>query len=334
MAQHKVKCWLLLNVVISKCAFIFQLFACKPETLLFWWDSLFDLDFDFYNFNCVHSLHPYSDVFSSESLHKNSQTGRQVLWKVKNWLLLNVVISECVVIFQLLACKEETLVVWWNSLLVLDFGFHFFDCVPDPNLKSNGFPSESLHKNHSGLAQHKVKSWLCLNVVISKCVVILQLLACINETLLAWWDSFLIVELGFQIFNCVTDLKLESDDFPSESLHKDLNTTTKLQLKAKGRLLLDVVIREGVAIFQVRIIKEEMLLVWWDSLVVLDFGFYVFNCVTSLNHESDGFSWDTLHKDWTQAQHKVKCCLFRNVVVSKCAAILQLLACINETLLV
>ena len=59
----------------------------------------------------------------------------------------------------------------------------------------------------------------------------------------------------------------------------------KLQLKAKGGLFLYVVVRKCAAIFQLLPCKEETLLVWWDSLPVLDFDFYnnYFNCVTVLN---------------------------------------------------
>ena len=96
----------------------------------------------------------------------------------------------------------------------------------------------------------------------------------------------------------------------------------KLQLKAKGGFILDFVIREGVAIFQLFACKKETLLVWWDSLLVLDFGFYNFNYVTSLNLESECFSHDSLHKDLhttRRAHHKVKSglILINNTVVSR-----------------
>jgi len=38
---------------------------------------------------------------------------------MKGRLLLNVVVTEGATIFQLLAGKDQTLLVWWNALLVL-----------------------------------------------------------------------------------------------------------------------------------------------------------------------------------------------------------------------
>ena len=92
-------------------------------------------------------------------------------------------------------------------------------------------------------AQHEVKSWLPLYVVISECAAIFQPLACKDEALLVWWDSLFVLDFGSYIFNRVTSLNFESDGFTSVSLHEDMHTTTKLQLKAKGGLFLDVVVR-------------------------------------------------------------------------------------------
>ena len=49
----------------------------------------------------------------------------------------------------MLPCKEETLLVWWDSLFVLDFVFYILNCVTCPNPKSDGFTrlSVSLHNS-------------------------------------------------------------------------------------------------------------------------------------------------------------------------------------------
>jgi len=62
--------------------------------------------------------------------------------------------------------------------------------------------------------------------------------------------------------------------------------------------MLDVVVREGAAIFQLLAFKDEALLVWWDSgLFELDFCLYVFDCFSILNIEGDRFAKECLHKD-------------------------------------
>ena len=65
----------------------------------------------------------------------------------------------------------------------------------------------------------------------------------------------------------------------------------------KGWLLLDVVVRERTTIFQLLASEDEALLVGWNSFFVLDFGLHIFNGVTRLHLEGDGFSSESLHED-------------------------------------
>ena len=62
-------------------------------------------------------------------------------------LLLDVVVSKGVSILELLAGKDETLLVRRNSLLVLDLCLHSVDAVRRLNLKSDGLASEGLDKD-------------------------------------------------------------------------------------------------------------------------------------------------------------------------------------------
>lgn len=47
-----------------------------------------------------------------------------------------------------------------------------------------------------------------------------------------------------------------------------LGTTTQAEHKVEGRLLLDVVVREGAAILQLLTSEDQTLLVWGDTLLV------------------------------------------------------------------
>merc|ERR1719251_716495 len=40
-------------------------------------------------------------------------------YQVQRRLLLDVVVAQCAAILELLSCKDQTLLVWWNTLLVL-----------------------------------------------------------------------------------------------------------------------------------------------------------------------------------------------------------------------
>jgi len=76
--------------------------------------------------------------------------------KVKGGLLLDVVVLEGAAILELLACEDETLLVWWDSFLVLDLGLHGIDGVAGLNLEGDGLPGKGLHKNLS--THHNTRS--------------------------------------------------------------------------------------------------------------------------------------------------------------------------------
>ena len=69
-----------------------------------------------------------------------------------------------------------------------------------------------------------------------------------------------------------------------------LSTSTKTKYQVKSRLLLDVVIREGTAIFKLLSGKDQTLLIRRNSFLVLDLGLYVVNRIRRLNIECDGLA--------------------------------------------
>ncbi|XP_044955161.1 uncharacterized protein LOC123405590 [Hordeum vulgare subsp. vulgare] len=70
---------------------------------------------------------------------------------------------------------------------------------------------------------------------------------------------------------------------PSEGLHKNLQPTPQPKNKVEGGLLLNVVISQGAAIFQLFPSKDKPLLVWWDTLLVLDLCLDIVNGIRTLN---------------------------------------------------
>ena len=55
-------------------------------------------------------------------------------------------------------------------------------------------------------------------------------------------------------------------------------------------LFLDVVIGEGSAVFELLTSKDESLLIWWDTFLVLDLGLDIFNGVCWFDIEGDCFT--------------------------------------------
>ena len=66
---------------------------------------------------------------------------------MKGRLLLDVVVGEGASVLELFSSKDQPLLVWRDSLLVLDLGLDVLDGVRGLHFKGDGLPSESLHKN-------------------------------------------------------------------------------------------------------------------------------------------------------------------------------------------
>merc|ERR1711896_13093 len=100
--------------------------------------------------------------YSQKCLLPSAQTKH----KVQCRLLLDVVVLQCASIFELLAGEDEALLVWGDTLLVLDLGLHSFNCVGAFHLQCDGFAGESLHEDLHSSAQtkHKVQCRLLLDV--------------------------------------------------------------------------------------------------------------------------------------------------------------------------
>merc|ERR1712045_176184 len=128
-----------------------------------------------------------------------------------------------------------------------------------------------------------MKSALLLDVVVRKGSSILKLLTSKDQPLLVWGNSLLVLDLGLDTLNGVRWLHLQGDGLASEGLDKDLHTSSQSEHKMKSALLLDVVVRESSSILKLLTSKDEPLLVWGNSLLVLDLGLDILNGVRWLH---------------------------------------------------
>ncbi|KFP11946.1 hypothetical protein Z169_00869, partial [Egretta garzetta] len=254
-------------------------------------------------------------------------------------LLLNVVVRQGAPVFQLLAGKDQPLLVRGNTFLVLDLGLHILNGVTGLNLKGNGLASQSRHKDLHATpqAQHEMEGGLLLNVVVRQGAPVFQLLAGKDQPLLVRGNTFLVLDLGLHILNGVTGLNLKGNGLASQSRHKDLHATPQAQHEMEGGLLLNVVVRQGAPVFQLLAGKDQPLLVRGNTFLVLDLGLHILNGVTGLNLKGNGLASQSRHKDLhatPQAQHEMEGGLLLNVVVRQGAPVFQLLAGKDQPLLV
>ena len=99
---------------------------------------------------------------------------------------------------------------------------------------------------------------------------------------------------------------------------KFLFPSSKSQNQMKGGFLLNIIVGQSSAAFQLFSGKDKPLLIWRNSLLVLDFGLDIFNGVGGFDLQSDGFSGQGLDEDLhasPQPQDQMQSRLFLNIVV-------------------
>ncbi|WVZ09608.1 hypothetical protein V8G54_014138 [Vigna mungo] len=75
--------------------------------------------------------------------------------EVQSGFLLDVVIRKSATILELLTRKDKSLLVRWDTLLVLNLGFHVINGVGGFNLKGDGFAGQSFDE-YLHLFNHKL----------------------------------------------------------------------------------------------------------------------------------------------------------------------------------
>jgi len=297
--KHKMKGALLLDVVIAKSATILKLLPSEDQPLLVWRDSLLVLDLGLDILDGVGGLHLQGDGLAGQGLNEDLHTSTKTENQMKSGLLLDVVIGEGSSIFELLTSEDEPLLVWGDTLLVLDLGLDILDGVGRLNFESDGLPGESLDENlHSSTEpQHKMKSRLLLDVVIAESTAVLKLLTSKDQPLLVWGDTLLVLDLGLDVLNGVGGLHLQSNGLPGQSLHEDLHSSTETEDKMEGALLLDVIVGESPTVLKLLSSEDQPLLVWRNTLLVLDLSLDVLNGVRGLDLEGDGLPGEGLDEN-------------------------------------
>merc|ERR1712172_175836 len=91
-------------------------------------------------------------------------------------------------------------------------------------------------------SKDQVEGGFLLDVVIREGSSVFKLLSSEDKSLLIWWDTFLILDLGLDILNGVSWLDIKGDSLTSECLDEDLHTSSKSEDQVESRLLLDVVV--------------------------------------------------------------------------------------------
>merc|ERR1712157_269037 len=94
-------------------------------------------------------------------------------------LLLDVVIGKSAAILELLASKDESLLIGRDALLVLDLSLDVVDGVGRLDLEGDGLTSQGLDEDlHTTTeSQDEMEGGLLLDVVVGKSAAVLELLS-------------------------------------------------------------------------------------------------------------------------------------------------------------
>merc|ERR1712112_171169 len=207
----------LLDVVVREGSSIFQLLSSKNQSLLIWRNSLLVLDLGLDVLNRVRGFNLEGNGLTSQGLYEDLHTSSQSENQMQGAFLLDVVIGEGSSIFQLLSSKDQSLLIWRNSFLVLDLSLDILNGIRRFNLKGDGLASEGLDKDlhTSSQSQNKMESAFLLDVVIRKSSSVLELLSSEDQPLLIWRNSFLVLDLGLDILDGVRWFNLQGDGLAS-----------------------------------------------------------------------------------------------------------------------
>ena len=88
-----------------------------------------------------------SDRLASEGLDENLHASTETQHQMQSGLLLDVIVRQGATILELLAGKDQTLLIGRDTFLVLNFGLHILDGVGSLDLEGNSLASESLYEN-------------------------------------------------------------------------------------------------------------------------------------------------------------------------------------------
>merc|ERR1712213_9837 len=230
---------------------------------------------------------------------------------MKSAFLLDVVIREGSSIFQLLTSKDQPLLIWRNSFLILNLGLDILNGVRRFNIEGDGLTSQGLDEDlhTTSQSENQMRGTLLLDVVIREGSSIFQLLSSKDQPLLIWGNAFLVLNLGLDVLNGIRSFDLKGDGLASQSLDKDLHASTKTENQMQSGLLLDVVVGKSSSVLELFAGKDQPLLIWGNTLLILNLGLHILDGIRSLNLKGDGFSSQGLDKNLhtsTKTEHQMQ----------------------------
>ena len=146
-------------------------------------------------------------------------------------LLLDIVVGQRTPILELFASEDQALLVGWDALLVLNLCLDVIDRVGGLDLQRDCLASERLDEylHTSTETENEMESRLFLNIVVRESTTVLELLPGEDKTLLVGGDTFLVLDLGLHIIDCVRRLDFQRDGLTRKGLDEYLHAATEAE---------------------------------------------------------------------------------------------------------
>jgi hypothetical protein len=142
-----VKGWFLLDVVVGKGSSVFKLFTCEDESLLIGRDTFLVLDLSLDILDGVWGLNVQGDGLTGEGLDEDLHTTSESEDQVESRFFLDVVIGEGSTVFELLSSEDKSLLIGWDTFLILDLSFDVLNGVWGFNVECDGLAGEGLNED-------------------------------------------------------------------------------------------------------------------------------------------------------------------------------------------
>lgn len=137
-----------MDIVVTKCPSIVKFPLIEDKPLQVDGNSLFIFYPSLDEFNRITWLSLNLNRLTLQCFHTYSSYLLNPEYKMKESLVLNIIVTKCPSFIKFLLIKNKPLLLQKNAFFIFDLGLHILNRFARLNIKMNDFPCLSLHVYH------------------------------------------------------------------------------------------------------------------------------------------------------------------------------------------